>query len=153
MIKGETEVVGSERSFRRIADSIAKIRALKESPPASLAETVAALEPVVREIRSVVGEEIGLVIGGFQGDRVGDLEAKKLVARSVMSLLDDVGCRLKCPRTGQPARLVARSQGMRDGGFSLEIPGQTTPTLSSATFPGGEVVPEIPNRKFHSRAR
>ena len=143
----------TDSAVARIAAAIEQIRALKENPAPSLSETVKALDPHVSVIRGVIAEEISPVINAHKGDRVGNLEAKKIATRLVNELLDNIGCRFQCPRTGEPARLISRTMHMSQGGFGFEVPSRTTASLNSATFPGGEITVLPPNFKFNSRAR
>lgn len=97
-------------SLTRIEAIIEDLRRLKSAELPDIFTAVAKIEPLTEELRVLVGKEISTVLNRFHGDRVGALEEKRRAARVVNDLVDTLGLRIKCAKTGLPTSLIGQTR-------------------------------------------
>lgn len=136
--------------LQRIHKAIERIRAVGVHEGPDLRSSIAILCEQGSIIRQIVGDELVKALDRFQGSRVGDLAAKRDVAKALNYLFDTMGLRMICPHSGLPAWIegATRSDGRGDGRFQLHISGRRTPSLSSSTLPQIRVVLLEPSKSL-----
>jgi hypothetical protein len=126
-----------------------RIRGLRTDQTRDISQTLSELEPLIKELRKLIGDELTPVLNQFKGRTVESLDDKRAISRSINALLDDVGLRVKCPKTERPARLLARTgKGAEEGQFQLEVKGIKTCTSSSKDFPSIELTLAEPDMRY-----
>ncbi len=138
-----------DRSIVRLVLIIDRIRSLRTDQTRNIWHTLSELAPLLKDLRQLVGDELAPALDRFKGQSIESLDDKREVSRSINALLDDIGLRVKCPKTKRPARLLARTgKGAEEGQFQLEVKGLKTCTFSSKEFPPIELTLADPDKRY-----
>ena len=117
----------------------------------SLLDTVRAIKPIVDEIRGLIGLEIAESLNRFVGQKIGDLGDKRETTKQISDLLDELGLRVICPKTGRGAALLANtcSDNNPEGAFLLKVNTHPKSTTQYRTLPKIELTFRDMTTKAH----
>jgi hypothetical protein len=133
----ENEILEPNANANRATALIGNIFSLNNNTPTKLSDAISQLAALSEELRLILGQEIIQTVNKFSGDEIGDLNQKREAAKSVNDLLDGLGLRIKCPKTGQGAVLVGVPRGDSGGNGRFEI-------LASGIGSGRTYFPKLP---------
>jgi hypothetical protein len=123
-------------------------RASRESVAHILDQLNDSLEGLIRPVRDAMQQ----LLAALEGKSFGSLEANQAVTRRVQQLIERLGMRVACPKTGcgEPALLRCAAAGNSTHGvfqFDHSVAGKRTTHLGSSLFPPVRLVDAPTDRR------
>jgi hypothetical protein len=141
-IVDNTPISNPQSSLDRAIELVRSIYAVKATEGTSLNTRIDRLSGLITELREFLCDEIAQAVNSAHPDKDHRVIDKRTLADSLNDLLDGMGLRIKCPKTGRGAVLIGaiRGDGSDKGRFEIRATGRGANRTYSPSFPQIEII-------------